>query len=63
VTLRLSDPTYTARLAAFLEQVGHAPARAVDGAVELAREIQQEELAVYLRVWSVLEPEATVTVE
>jgi hypothetical protein len=63
VKLRLSDPTYTARLAAFLEEVGHPPARAVDGAVELARDIQQEELDVYLRVWSVLEPEATVTVE
>lgn len=61
--LRLSDPAYTDRLAAFLEDVGHAPVRAADGAVELAREIPEEELAVYLRVWSVLEPEATVTVE
>jgi KaiC/GvpD/RAD55 family RecA-like ATPase len=63
VKLRLSDPVYTERLVAFLEDVGHAPAHVADGAIELAREIPEEELAVYLRVWSVLEPEATVTVE
>lgn len=63
VKLRLSDPAYTVRLAAFLEDVGHVPASAADGTVELAQEIPEDELAVYLRVWSVLEPEATVTVE
>jgi hypothetical protein len=63
VTLRLSDPAYTDRLAAFLDDLGHTPARAAGGAVELAREIPPAELAVYLRVWSVLEPLATVTVE
>jgi hypothetical protein len=62
VKLRLSDPAYTVRLAEFLEEVGHVPASAADGLVELA-DIPEDELAVYLRVWCVLEPEATVTVE
>jgi hypothetical protein len=63
VTLRLSDPAYTARLAAFFDDLGYGSTRAADGAVELEREIPREELEVYLRVWSVLEPLATVTVE
>ena len=60
--LRLSDPAYCDRLAAFLEDLGH-PAMAVDGGVNLEREIPADELAVYLRVWSVLEPDVTVNVD
>ena len=63
MTLRLSDPAYTARLAAFFDDLGLGPTRAAGDAVELGREIPREELEVYLRVWSVLEPLATVTVE
>lgn len=63
MTLRLSDPAYTPRLAAFFDDLGLGPTRAADGTVELEREIPLEELEVYLRVWSVLEPLATVTVE
>ena len=62
MTLRLSDPAYSDRLAAFLEDLGH-PATAVGGTVVLARAIAEEELAVYLRVWSVLEPDVAVNVE
>jgi hypothetical protein len=61
--LRLSHPAYSARLAAFLEDLGQPPAEVTDGVVELACSIPAEELAVYLRVWSVLEPEVTVTVD
>lgn len=60
--LRLSDPAYRDRLAAFLEDLGH-PARAVGGGVELVTAIPEEELEVYLRVWSVLEPGVAVNVD
>lgn len=60
--LRLSDPAYSERLVAFLEDLGHT-ARAVDGGVELDQQVSEAELAVYLRVWSVLEPDVGVTVD
>lgn len=60
--LRLSDPAYSDRLAAFLTDLGH-PAAAVDGGVRLERELPEDELDVYLRVWSVLEPGVTVNVD
>ena len=61
--LRLSDPAYTERLVAFLESVGQKGTRAGDAEVELERELPEAELQMYLRVWSVLYPEATVSVE
>jgi hypothetical protein len=61
--LFLRDPTYTDRLAAFLTSVGR---RAVVGAPdridldETPDDAQHLELELYLRVWSVLYPDATV---
>jgi hypothetical protein len=61
--LFLRDPSYTDRLAAFLTSVGRravvgAPDRVdVDDPVEDAQHL---ELELYLRVWSVLYPDADV---
>jgi hypothetical protein len=61
--LFLRDPTYTDRLAAFLTSVGR---RAVVGAPdridldETLEDAQHLELELYLRVWSVLYPDADV---
>ena len=61
--LFLRDPSYTDRLAAFLTSVGR---RAVVGAPdrvdidETAEDSQHLELELYLRVWSVLYPDADV---
>jgi hypothetical protein len=61
--LLLRDPRYTDRLAAFLMSVGR---RAVVGAPdrvdidEIAEDAQRLELELYLRVWSVLYPDAEV---
>ena len=61
--LFLRDPTYTERLAAFLTSVGR---RAVVGAPDRvdvddpAEDSQHLELELFLRVWSVLYPDADV---
>jgi hypothetical protein len=61
--LFLRDPSYTDRLAAFLTSVGR---RAVVGAPdridldETPEDAQQLELELFLRVWSVLYPDADV---
>jgi len=61
--LFLHDPGYTDRLAAFLTSVGR---RAVVGAPdrvdidETAEDAHHLELELYLRVWSVLYPDADV---
>jgi hypothetical protein len=61
--LFLRDPSYTDRLAAFLTSVGR---RAVVGAPDridlddAADDAQHLELELYLRVWSVLYPDADV---
>ena len=61
--LFLRDPSYTDRLAEFLTSVGR---RAVVGAPdridldETTDESQHLELELYLRVWSVLYPDADV---
>jgi hypothetical protein len=61
--LFLHDPSYTDRLAAFLTSVGR---RAVVGAPdridldETPEDSQHLELELYLRVWSVLYPDAHV---
>jgi hypothetical protein len=57
------DPSYTERLAAFLTSVGR---RAVVGAPdrvdidETLEDAEHLELELYLRVWSVLYPDAEV---
>jgi hypothetical protein len=56
--LRLSDPSYTDRLAHFLRSLGqtvleHGPNR-------LEVDTPSSELQVYLRVWAVLYPDAEV---
>jgi hypothetical protein len=61
--LFLRDPSYTDRLATFLTSVGR---RAVVGAPdridldETPDDAQHLELELYLRVWSVLYPDADV---
>ena len=61
--LFVRDPSYTDRLAAFLTSVGR---RAVVGAPdrvdldEVPDDTQHLELELYLRVWSVLYPDADV---
>ena len=61
--LFLRDPSYTDRLAAFLTSVGR---RAVVGAPDridledTPEDAQHLELELYLRVWSVLYPDADV---
>ncbi len=61
--LLVRDPSYTDRLAAFLTSVGR---RAVVGAPdrvdldEVPGDTQHLELELYLRVWSVLYPDADV---
>ena len=56
--LRLSDPSYTDRLAHFLRSLGQTVL--VDGPVQLEVDTPQSELEIYLRVWSVLYPDAEV---
>lgn len=61
--LFVRDPSYTDRLAAFLTSVGR---RAVVGAPDridlddTPEDAQHLELELYLRVWSVLYPDADV---
>jgi hypothetical protein len=61
--LILRDPAYTERLASFLRSLGRAPVVRGPDQVELeapADETDQVELEIYLRVWSVLYPDAEV---
>jgi hypothetical protein len=64
--LRLSDPTYTDRLATFLHSLGQtvlvvAPSL-ID--VDLPPGISaRNELGIYLRVWKILYPDASVQIE
>jgi hypothetical protein len=63
VQLHLSDPGFTQRLAAFLESLGQTALVSAPGSLELEGELNETELAIYLRVWHVLYPEAVVTLE
>jgi hypothetical protein len=60
VQLHLSDPGYTERLAAFLESLGQTAIVSAPGDLELEGDVTEAELAIYLRVWHVLYPEAVV---
>ena len=66
VNLRLSDPAYTERLAAFLRSLGHSPIIAGPDQVELdlpgEGNSAKAEMEIYLRVWRVLYPDALVDV-
>ena len=61
--LRLSDPSYTDRLATFLRSLGQTVY--VAGPAQLEVDLPDTtsarvELSIYLRVWSVLYPDAEV---
>jgi hypothetical protein len=56
--LRLSDPSYTDRLAHFLRSLGQTVL--VGGPTRLEVATPQQELEIYLRVWRVLYPDAEV---
>jgi hypothetical protein len=58
--LRLSDPSYTDRLAHFLRSLGQTAI--VAGPSQLEVDTPQPELLIYLRVWAVLYPDAEVQV-
>ena len=58
--LRLSDPSYTDRLAHFLRSLGQTTI--VAGPSQLEVDTPGRELRIYLRVWAVLYPDAEVQV-
>jgi hypothetical protein len=58
--LRLSDPSYTDRLAHFLRSLGQTTI--VAGPSQLEVDTPERELRIYLRVWAVLYPDAEVQV-
>jgi len=60
--LRLSDPSYTDRLATFLRSLGQTVFVAAPGEldVDAATGSAESEIWIYLRVWKVLYPDAEV---
>jgi hypothetical protein len=60
--LRLSDPSYTDRLATFLRSLGQTVLQAGPGQLEVASS-GRDELRIYLRVWNVLYPDADVQLD
>ena len=58
--LRLCDPSYTDRLAHFLRSLGQTTI--VAGPTQLEVDTPETELRIYLRVWTVLYPDAEVQV-
>ena len=64
--LRLSDPSYTDRLANFLRSLGQTAIVAGPGQLEVEPAPAPDaaaELSIYLRVWKVIYPETEVHVE
>jgi len=64
--LRLSDPSYTDRLANFLRSLGQTAIVAGPGQLELELTPARDslvELGIYLRVWKVLYPDAEVQLD
>jgi hypothetical protein len=64
--LRLTDPSYTDRLATFLRSLGQTVFVAGPGQLELDSPTSASarvELGIYLRVWNVLYPDAEVQLE
>jgi hypothetical protein len=60
--LRLSDPSYTDRLATFLRSLGQTVLVAAPDQLEVDASdgSAAAEIAIYLRVWKVLYPDAEV---
>ena len=61
--LLLRDPDYTERLASFLRSLGQDPIVSGPDHVEIdppQNDTDRAELQIYLRVWSVLYPDAEV---
>jgi hypothetical protein len=58
--IRLLDPAYTNRLAAYLHSLGQRPI--VSGPDLLDLEGELVEIEIYVRVWSVLYPDADVEI-
>jgi hypothetical protein len=63
VLLELSDAAFGERLQAFLTSLDLRTTLRGPGRLELERELEDLELSIYLRVWDVLYPEATIAVE
>jgi hypothetical protein len=64
--LRLTDPSYTDRLAHFLRSLGQTAIVAGPGQLEVDLPPTSDarvELTIYLRVWKVLYPDAEVQLE
>lgn len=66
--LHLKDPAYTERLASFLRSLGQKPIIAGPASIELppsehANDVTRQEMKIYLRVWSVLYPDAEVAIQ
>jgi hypothetical protein len=60
--LKLSDPSYTDRLISFFASLGRTLRSPEPGRLVLDEELADLELAMYLRVWHVLHPDAVVSV-
>lgn len=60
--LKLSDPSYTDRLVSFFASLGRPMRSPGPGELVTDEELADVELAMYLRVWHVLHPDAVVTV-
>jgi hypothetical protein len=63
--LHLRDSAYTDRLASFLRSLGQAAVVSGPDELELdgpTSETARQEMAIYLRVWQVLYPEAEVEI-
>jgi hypothetical protein len=58
--IRLLDPAYTDRLAAYLQSLGQRPV--VSGPDSLDLEGDLAEIEIYVRVWQVLYPDADVEI-
>ena len=61
--LRLPDPSSTRRLAAFLCSLGIETTEAAPEVLVVGDDVDRGELAIYLRVWDVLHPEAPASLE
>jgi hypothetical protein len=61
--LRLTDPSSARRLAAFLRSVGVETTEPEPGVLLPAGDVEASELAIYVRVWTVLHPGASAELE
>jgi hypothetical protein len=65
--IRIAEPIYTDRLASFLESLGQTAIQCGPGQIDLIvpenepeRTVALAEIAIYLRVWRVLYPDAEI---